>query len=89
MGTCKYTLARDKCEHGVPKGDPTWQVIINNDRNYPEESVAEVRTVRVRLYEYDLVSRHAVIISFYCCSHRFFKILVVPSRKLISTQEGG
>ena len=57
MGTCKYTLARDNCVDGLPQGDPTWEVIINNNRNYPSESVARVREVRIELDSYDMVSR--------------------------------
>jgi hypothetical protein len=58
MGTYKYTIARDNCENCLPHGDPSWEVVINPDRNYPTESVSRVRAVSVFLDDYDLVRAH-------------------------------
>ena len=74
MGTCKYTLARDNCQDGLPEGDPSWEVIINNNRNYPSETVARVREVRVVLESYNLVSD--TIASFAVTSHISYRSLI-------------
>ena len=56
MGTCKYVFARDACLNGVPAGNPSWEVVINNDRMYEESEMAFVNQVRIYLNEHGLVS---------------------------------
>ncbi|ELT96344.1 hypothetical protein CAPTEDRAFT_168416 [Capitella teleta] len=53
QGACKYTLARDNCEGGAAKGDPSWEVVANFDRE--GSSVSYVRQVIVYLNEDELV----------------------------------
>jgi fibrillin 1 len=54
MGTCKYTLARDNCKDRLPAGDPTWEVIINSDRNIPTDTVSYIKELTVKVYDKDL-----------------------------------
>ncbi|ELT91217.1 hypothetical protein CAPTEDRAFT_77232, partial [Capitella teleta] len=53
QGACMYTLARDNCEGGAAKGDPSWEVVANFDRE--GSSVSYVRQVIVYLNEDELV----------------------------------
>ncbi|ELT93373.1 hypothetical protein CAPTEDRAFT_227572 [Capitella teleta] len=55
MGTCKYTFARDKCQGGVPSGDPTWDVIVNRDRIFEShEGISVLRDIAINLYDHEL-----------------------------------
>jgi hypothetical protein len=67
MGTCKYTMARDNCKDRLPVGNPTWEVIINNDRNIPTSTVSYVQEVTVKLYDKNLtivlLTKHRLVVN--------------------------
>ncbi|ELU10890.1 hypothetical protein CAPTEDRAFT_223361 [Capitella teleta] len=47
MGACKYVMAQDNCKDGVPDAEPTFQVLINNDRITPKFKASRVKDVTV------------------------------------------
>lgn len=56
QGTCHYLAARDNCKDGYPEGEPSWEVIVNNDGTSQAATVSYVMGVLIKLKDYDMVS---------------------------------
>jgi len=64
QGACKYTMAQDNCQNGVPNGSPSWELITNNNRLWLGAPVSAVRDVTMKLNDLNMVLIFLCIVSF-------------------------